>query len=320
MHEYLSIHAEVAEALQARRPVVALESTLIAHGLPHPRNVETARALEAVVRAGGAVPATVAVLDGRIRVGLEDADLERLATAPGVLKLSRADLPAALAAGADGATTVAATMIAARLAGIAVFATGGIGGVHRGAETTFDISADLEELAHTRVAVVSAGAKAILDLPKTLEYLETRGVPVVGYGTDRFPAFYTRDSGLGLAHRLDTPEAVARLLRAKWQLGLEGGVLIANPIPAEAALDPAQVEAALSQALAEADAQGVTGKAVTPFLLARLEALTGGASVAANTALLENNARVAAAIAVAYAALQRRFTLPRKAPTHRQRY
>ncbi|WP_114394392.1 pseudouridine-5'-phosphate glycosidase [Oleisolibacter albus] len=314
MQDFLSIHPDVATALKANRPVVALESTLISHGLPHPTNVETAKALEAAVRAGGAVPATIAVLDGRIRVGLDDADLERLAQ-PGVRKVSRRDLPLVLAAGADGATTVAATMIAAHMAGIAVFATGGIGGVHRGVETTLDISADLEELAQSDVAVVCAGAKAILDLPRTLEYLETKGVPVVGYGTDRFPAFYTADLGLPVDGRVDSAEDAARILRAKWQLGLGGGVVFGVPIPEAAALDADAVEAAIRQAVGEAESQGVRGKALTPFLLKRLEELTGGASLTANTALLLNNARVGAGIAVAYARLRTEMALPKKVVT-----
>jgi pseudouridine-5'-phosphate glycosidase len=311
MQEYLSIHPEVAEALNARRPVVALESTVIAHGMPFPRSIQTARLLEATVREGGAVPATIAVLDGRIRVGLYDDDLERLAQG-GVMKLSRRDLAVAVATGGDGATTVAATMICAAFAKIPVFATGGIGGVHRGAETTLDVSADLDELARTNVAVVCAGAKAILDLPKTLEYLETRGVPVLGYGTDELPAFYTRTTGLKLAHRCDTPDSVARILRAKRQLNLSGGVVIANPIPDRAALDPQTVEQAIAQALDDAGSRNISGKDVTPFLLARLEELTGGASLEANIALLRHNAELAAAIATAYAALLTEHTLPPK--------
>ncbi|WP_029006863.1 pseudouridine-5'-phosphate glycosidase [Azospirillum halopraeferens] len=321
MHEYLSVAPAVAEALSRRHPVVALESTVITHGMPHPHNLDTARSLEAVVRAGGAVPATVAVLDGRIRVGLDGDDLERLALGgSAVRKLSRRDLPVALATGTDGATTVAATMIAARLAGIPVFATGGIGGVHRGAETSFDISADLEELARTDVCVVCAGAKAILDLPKTLEYLETRGVPVLGLGTDRFPAFYARSSGLPVPHRCESEEEVARILHAKWRLGLGGGVLTAVPVPEENAMDPDAAEAAIVHALAEAAAAGIAGKDVTPFLLARVRDITDGRSLEANVALIANNAAVGARIAVAYAALQRKTTLPPAAPTTRPRY
>lgn len=314
MQDFLSIHPEVAAALKAGKAVVALESTVISHGLPYPANVETANALEAAIRAEGAVPATIAVLDGRIRVGLDADDIDRLAQ-PGVRKVSRRDLPVALAQGADGATTVAATMIGAGLAGISVFATGGIGGVHRGVETTLDISADLEELAATDVAVVCAGAKAILDLPRTLEYLETKGVPVIGFGTDRFPAFYTAALPLPVDGRCDSADEVARVLRAKWQLGLGGGVVVGVPIPADAALDAEAVEAAIAQAVAEAEAQGVRGKALTPFLLKRMEELTDGASLAANRALLLNNAQVGARIAVAYARQKGEFTLPRKVVT-----
>ncbi len=301
-NDVLSAAPEVADALDAGRPVVALESTIIAHGMPYPRNLETARAVAAAVRAHGAVPATIAVLDGRIRVGLDDAALERLATAPDIAKLSRRDLPVVLARGGDGATTVAATMICAHLAGIAVFVTGGIGGVHRGAERSLDISADLDELARTPVAVVCAGAKAILDLPKTLEYLETAGVPVIGYGTDEFPAFYCRSSGLAVGHRCDTPAEVAAVLRAQAALVYPGGAVIANPIPPSAALPEAEVEAAIGRALAEAEARQVHGKDVTPFLLDRLAAITDGRSLDANVALVEANARLGAAIAVALAA------------------
>ncbi|MFO1056142.1 MAG: pseudouridine-5'-phosphate glycosidase [Dongiaceae bacterium] len=301
----LQLAPEVAAALAAGGPVVALESTIISHGMPYPRNLETARRVEAAIRAEGAVPATIAVLDGRLRVGLGAAELERLATARDLAKLSRRDLAAAIATGGSGATTVAATMIGAALAGIAVFATGGIGGVHRGGESSLDISADLEELARTPVAVVCAGAKAILDLPRTLEYLETRGVPVIGFGTDAFPAFYTRDSGLAVDRRADSGAEVAAIMAASRRLGLGGGLLVANPIPEAHALPRATVEAAIAAALADAERDGVRGKAVTPFLLGRLEALTGGASLAANIELVISNARVGAAIAVAEAALRR---------------
>jgi pseudouridylate synthase len=312
--EHLAVTPEVARAIAARRPVVALESTVISHGLPYPRNLDLARRMEETIRAGGAVPATVAILDGRIRVGLDDDDLERLATEPEVRKVSRRDMPIALATGKPGATTVAGTLIAAEIAGIRVFATGGIGGVHRGAETTMDISADLEEIARSPVAVVCAGAKAILDLPKTLEVLETRGVPVIGFGTDRFPAFYTADSGLPVDHAATDAHDVARILRAKWHLGLGGGVLVAVPIPAVAALSRAEVDAAIATALADAAAAGIVGKDVTPFLLKRMEALTAGRSVEANVALLTNNAAVAAAVAVAFAEIDRTTALPRPAP------
>lgn len=302
MHPILLPTPEIADALATGHPVVALESTVISHGMPYPRNLETARALEAEVRAAGALPATIAVMDGRIRIGLDDEALERLATAGhAARKLSRRDLPIALATRTLGATTVAATMIGARLAGIPVFATGGIGGVHRGAETSFDISADLDELARTSVCVVCAGAKSILDLPKTLELLETRGVPVLGFGTEEFPAFYSRRSGLSVDHRCDNVQEVAEILRTKWQLGLEGGVLLANPIPAADELDADAMEAAVAQALADADAKRIKGKDITPHLLAALEAITGGRSLTANIALIRNNARVAAGVAAALA-------------------
>ncbi len=315
MHDYLSIQPEVARAIERRQAVVALESTIISHGMPYPRNVETARAVEAAVREAGAIPATIAVLDGRIRVGLDDDDLHVLATDTSVMKLSRRDLPVALAIGRHGATTVAATMICAKMAGIKIFATGGIGGVHRGAETSFDVSADLDELAHTSVAVVCAGAKSILDLPKTLEVLETRGVPVIGYGTDHFPAFHARSSGLPLHVRCDDAAQVAGILRAKWNLGLNGGVVIANPIPEADALDDALVAEAVDAALADAQAKGVAGKDVTPFLLARLFEITQGRSLEANIALVLNNARVAAHIAVAYTEASRPPTMPPKSTT-----
>ncbi|HET8728425.1 MAG TPA: pseudouridine-5'-phosphate glycosidase [Alphaproteobacteria bacterium] len=300
--DFLTLDPAVAEALSAGQPVVALESTIIAHGMPYPRNLETARAVEAAVRENGAVPATIAVLEGRLRIGLDGAGLERLARADGVAKLSRRDLPVVLARRGDGATTVAATMIAAHLAGIRIFVTGGIGGVHRGAERTFDVSADLEELARTPVAVVCAGAKSILDLPKTLEYLETRGVPVIGYGTDAFPAFYCRSSGLDLSHRSDAPEDVASILRAQAALGYPGGMIIANPIPEADALPADEIDAAIGRALAEAETDGIGGKDVTPYLLARLVDLTGGRSLDANIALVMNNARIGARIAAALAA------------------
>jgi pseudouridine-5'-phosphate glycosidase len=289
--------AEVEAAQAEGRPVVALESTIVTHGLPWPQNLETARRVEAAVRAGGATPATIAVVGGRVLVGMDDAELEALARATDAAKLSRADLAVRLALMADGSTTVAATMICARLAGIEVFATGGIGGVHRGAETTFDISADLDELAKTAVTVVCAGAKAILDLPKTLEALETRGVPVIGYGTDAFPAFWSRDSGLKAPLRLDAPAQVARAHRMRAALGLEGGQLVANPIPADAEIPLEEIAPLIDAATAEAHRRGVTGKAVTPFLLARMLEATEGRSLTANVALIENNARLAAAIA-----------------------
>jgi pseudouridine-5'-phosphate glycosidase len=293
----LQFSPEVAEARAEGRPLVALESTIITHGMPYPQNVETARAVEQEIRAAGAVPATIAVLAGRLHVGLTDEELERLAQATDVAKLSRADIAAALATGRTGATTVAATMIAAHAAGIAVFATGGIGGVHRGAEQSFDISADLQELAQTPVTVVAAGAKAILDIPKTLEVLETLGVPVIAVGQDAFPAFWSRDSGLPAPLRLDDPAAIARAQVLRGALGLGGGQLVANPIPEADEIPAAELQAAIDTANAEAEARGVTGKQVTPFLLGRIFELTRGRSLTANIALVRNNARLAAAIA-----------------------
>ncbi len=302
-HPHLDIHPDVAAALSAGRPVVALESTIISHGMPWPQNAETALAVQAEVRAHGAVPATTAVVDGRLVAGLNDAQIERVARAgTATPKASRRDLPLLIAQGRSGTTTVAATMIIAAAAGIRVFATGGIGGVHRGAERTMDVSADLLELARTPVAVVCAGAKSILDLPLTLEVLETHGVPVLGYRTDALPAFFCRDSGLKLDARLDSPEAIARVMRAQWAAGLGGGLLVCNPIPEAHALPRALVDAAITTALAEAAQQGIAGKAVTPFLLARVNALTGGDSLAANIALVLNNARLAAQVAAADAA------------------
>ncbi len=306
MHALVSCTPEVAAALSAGAAVVALESTIIAHGMPWPRNLETALALEAEVRAQGAVPATIAIVDGRLKAGLPQGEIERLARdANGVGKVSRRDIATVVARGGTGATTVAATMIVAALAGIRVFATGGIGGVHRGAATTFDISADLAELARTPVAVVCAGAKAILDLRLTLEYLETHGVPVLGFGTDRFPAFWSRDSGLPVDARFDDPADIARVMQAQWDLGLTAGFVVGNPIPAEHELPRDVVERAIGTALADAQARGITGKAITPFLLERVNALTGGESLDSNVALVRNNARLAARIAVAHAALVR---------------
>lgn len=304
MNPYLDLSAEVAEALRSGAAVVALESTIISHGMPYPQNVETALRVEAAVRAAGAVPATVALLGGRLRAGLEPSQIEALGrSGPKVAKASRRDLPRLVAEGRDGATTVAATMIVCALAGIKVFATGGIGGVHRGAERSWDVSADLEELASTSVAVVCAGAKAILDLPKTLEYLETKGVPVVGFGTDELPAFYTSSSGLRLQERADRPDEVARLMKTKWELGLGGGIVVANPVPERYSMDRERIGDAIEQALAAADAAEVHGKDVTPFLLAKVKDLTGGDSLEANIALVLNNAELAARIALAYARL-----------------
>ncbi|MFO0998270.1 MAG: pseudouridine-5'-phosphate glycosidase [Alphaproteobacteria bacterium] len=302
LRRYLEVDARVATALAQCEPVVALESSVVAAGLPYPQNLDAARASEAAVRAEGACPATIGLIGGRIKVGLAPAELEMFARADDVPKASRRDIPYLLATGQHGATTVAATLIAARLAGIAVFATGGIGGVHRLWQDTLDVSADLEELARTNVAVVCAGAKAILDLPATLEYLETRGVPVLGYGTDEFPAFYTRESGLRLDQRVDTPEAAAAVIHAKWALGLEGGIVIANPIPASVAMERSALEGHIEAALEAARGQGIAGKDLTPFLLDRIAESSGGASLRANLALLENNAHIAARIARAYAA------------------
>ena len=310
MQTLLAFNAEVAAARKAGRPIVALESTLIAHGLPRPRNLETARALEAAVRDEGAVPATIAIADGQIHVGLDDALLEALASADGVKKVSRRDLSSCIANGGLGATTVAGTMIAAHMAGISIFATGGIGGVHRGAERDFDVSADLEELAQTPVAVVCSGAKSILDLPKTLEVLETKGVPVCGWRTDEFPAFYCRSSGLPVPMRCDEVESVARGLEVQRQLGFRGGALIVNPIPEAAALPEELIEGAIREALRVAEDAGIGGKDVTPFLLARIVELTNGKSVDANVALVLSNARLAAKLAVALNALQDQQVAP----------
>ena len=293
----LTFSPEVAEASAAGAPIVALESTIITHGMPFPQNLETARRVEDTVRAAGAVPATIAVMGGAIHAGLDAATLETLARTPDALKLSRADLAACLASGRTGATTVAATMICAHLAGIEVFATGGIGGVHRGAEDSFDISADLHELAQTPVTVVAAGAKAILDLPKTLEVLETLGVPVIAYGQDEFPAFWSRSSGLPAPLRMDSAAEIAAAHALKARLGLKGGQLVANPILEADELPRAVILPHIEAALAEADAKGIAAKAVTPFLLQRVYELTGGRSLTANIALVLNNARLAAGIA-----------------------
>jgi pseudouridine-5'-phosphate glycosidase len=293
----IQLSPEVAAARAEGRAVVALESTIIAHGMPWPQNLETAREVEDVIRAEGAVPATIAVIGGRIRVGLTAEELQQLAQSPDAMKLSRRDLPYAVATGRLGATTVAATMICAQLAGIEVFVTGGIGGVHRGGAESFDISADLQELARTPVAVVCAGAKSILDLSLTLEYLETHGVPVLSVGQDNFAAFFTPDSGLKADFRMDDAASQARFIRAKWALGLSGGVVVSNPVPAAQAMPREEIDAITAQALAEADAQGIAGKAITPFLLARIKALTGGRSLATNIALVKHNAVVGARLA-----------------------
>jgi pseudouridine-5'-phosphate glycosidase len=302
---WLTFSAAVAAARAAGRPLVALESTIIAHGMPYPENVRTAREVEAVIRAHGAEPATIALIEGRIRIGLADDELERLGRSGTAHKVSRRDLPAVLASGELGATTVAGTMICAALAGIEVFVTGGIGGVHRGAAESFDISADLQELARTSVAVVCAGAKSILDIGLTLEYLETHGAPVLSCGQDNFAAFYTRDSGHRADYRLDDAAAQARFIRTKWDLGLAGGVVLSTPVPEGAAMPREEIDAITAQALAEAQAQGVAGKAVTPFLLSRIKALTGGRSLATNIALVKHNAEVGARLAVALAETRR---------------
>lgn len=293
------LSAEVAAAKARRAPIVALESTIITHGMPYPRNIEMARSVEAIIRENGAVPATIAVIEGSLHIGLDDVQVERLTQLPHVMKLSRADLAFAIAERRSGATTVAATMIAAHRAGISVFATGGIGGVHRGAEESFDISADLEELARTAVIVVSAGPKAILDIPKTLEVLETRGVPVVTYDSEDFPAFWSRRSGLKSPLSLSSPAAIANFQKIREQLALGGGMLVANPVPEEEEIPREEMEIYIGRALANAARDDIAGKAVTPYLLDNLYHLTGGRSLKTNIALVENNARLAAEIAVA---------------------
>ena len=295
MNKYLDISPEVRQALDEGRPVVALESTIISHGMPYPKNVETALLVEKTIRENGAVPATIAVIGGRLKAGLSAEEIEHLGKAGrSVAKASRRDLPALVARGADGATTVTTTMIIAHMAGIRIFATGGIGGVHRGAETTMDISADLEELAQTPVMVVCAGAKSILDLGLTLEYLETKGVPVIGYGTEELPAFYTRRSGFAVDYRVDSPEELAAMFRAQRALDYKGGMLVTNPIPEQYAMPKDVIDAAIEQALRECAEQGVHGKETTPFLLARVVELTGGESLESNIQLVLNNARLAA--------------------------
>ncbi|WP_127520386.1 pseudouridine-5'-phosphate glycosidase [Mesorhizobium sp. Z1-4] len=297
--EFLSIHPDVQSALDQGRPVVALESTIITHGMPYPANVRTAIEVEEIVRANGAVPATIAVIDGRIAVGLSTDALENLATASGVVKASGRDLAAVMTRGGSAGTTVSATMRIAALAGIRIFATGGVGGVHRGAQETFDVSADLVELGRTAVTVVCAGVKSILDIPLTLEYLETQRVPVIAAGSDDFPAFYTRSSGLKADHRLDTPEEMARAIAIHGQLGTGTGILIANPIPEADALDPAFIDGMIADAVAAATEQGIGRKELTPFLLARINELSGGTSLKANIALVKNNVALAARIAAA---------------------
>ena len=304
MNKYLDIHPEVAAALAAGKPVVALESTIISHGMPYPQNVETALQVERIVRENGAVPATIAVIGGRLKAGLTPEEIEYFGKkGQAIAKASRRDLAVLCARGEDGATTVTTTMIIAHMAGIKVFATGGIGGVHRGAETTMDISADLEELGQTPVMVVCAGAKSILDLGLTLEYLETKGVPVIGFGTKELPAFYTRTSGFQVDYRIDTPEELAKAFKTQNDLGFPAGMLVTNPIPQEYAMPLETINAAIDQAIAESVEKGIHGKETTPFLLARVAELTGGNSLASNIQLVFNNARLAAKTAAAYAQL-----------------
>ncbi|MFR9068854.1 MAG: pseudouridine-5'-phosphate glycosidase [Paraclostridium sp.] len=297
LEKYLHIHPEVKRALSEGQPVVALESTIISHGMPYPKNIEMAKNVSKIIRENGAIPATIAIIDGVLKVGLTTEEIEFLGTSKDVLKASRRDLPFIISKKLNGATTVATTMILASLAGVKVFATGGIGGVHRGAQETFDISADLQELANTNVAVVCAGAKSILDIGLTLEYLETNGVPVVGFGTEEFPAFYTRKSGFGVDYKVDSSMEVANALKAKWDLDLKGGMVIGNPIPKEFEMDYDTINSAIESALKEADENNITGKKVTPFLLDKVKTITAGKSLDANIELVYNNAKVAAQIA-----------------------
>lgn len=304
INKYLDVKPEVAEAIAQGKPVVALESTIISHGMPYPQNVETALQVEKIIRENGAVPATIAIIGGRLKAGLTPEEIEYFGKkGQAIAKASRRDLAVLCARGQDGATTVTTTMIIAHMAGISMFATGGIGGVHRGAETTMDISADLEELARTPVMVVCAGAKSILDLGLTLEYLETHGVPVIGYGTEELPAFYTRTSGFPVDYRVDTPEELAAAFRAQNDMALGGGMLVTNPIPEAYSMDPAVINGAIDQAVTECREKGIHGKGITPFLLARVAELTGGDSLASNIQLVYNNARVAAQTAEAYCRL-----------------
>ena len=304
LNRYLDISTEVKEALEQGKPVVALESTIISHGMPYPQNVETAMNVEKLIRENGAVPATIAIIKGRLKAGLTAEEIDYLGRAGhAVPKASRRDLPVLVAKGSDGACTVTTTMMIADMAGIRVFATGGIGGVHRGAETTMDVSADLEELGQTDVMVVCAGAKAILDLKLTLEYLETHGVPVLGYQTKELPAFYTRKSGLSVDYQVDTPEELAKILKTQHDLGLKGGVLVTNPIPEEYSMDADAINAVIDRAIEEAKEKGIHGKETTPFLLAKVKEITGGDSLDANIQLVFNNAKLAAQTAVAYCKL-----------------
>ncbi|KPL60501.1 pseudouridine-5-phosphate glycosidase [Rossellomorea vietnamensis] len=302
---YVEYSEEVKEAKRKGMALVALESTIISHGMPYPQNVKTAREVEDIIRSKGAVPATIAILKGKIKIGLSHEELEYLGQATDVIKASRRDIPYILASGKDGATTVAATMICAELAGIPIFVTGGIGGVHRNAEVTMDISADLEELAVSNVAVVCAGAKSILDIGLTLEYLETKGVPVLGYRTESLPAFYTRSSPYSVNYKVESAEETAGILKAKWELGLKGGVVVANPIPEEDAMDEQEMDRIIEAALKEADSEGIKGKEATPFLLGKVKELTDGKSLTANIALVKHNAHIGGEIAVRYAELRR---------------
>ena len=298
--KWMDISKEIQNSIKENGPVVALESTIISHGMPFPQNLETALEVESIIRKEGAIPATIAVLEGRIKIGLSNLELEQFAQGTKTVKVSSRDVPLVLSQKQDGGTTVAATMICARMAGISVFVTGGIGGVHRGSEKTMDISGDLMELARTNVAVVCAGIKSILDIPRTLEYLETQGVPVIGYRTDEFPAFYTTTSGYSVQSRINTAEEIARCMKVKWELGLEGGMVIANPVLREDAMDEEVIEEAITKSLKEASEKGIDGKAVTPFLLERISQLTDGESLKTNIALVCNNALVGAKIASAY--------------------
>lgn len=300
MNQYVVTSQEVKEALETGKPVVALESTIISHGMPYPKNVETALEVERIIRENGAVPATIGIIGGVLKAGLTEDEIDYMGKTSGVAKVSRRDIPYIVAEKLDGATTVASTMIIAEMAGIRIFATGGIGGVHRGAETTMDVSADLEELAGTDVAVVCAGAKSILDIGLTLEYLETKGVPVYGYGTDELPAFYTRKSGFKVDYRIDEPKEMAKVLKMKWNLGLKGGALIVNPIPEAYSMDEELITKVIDDAISEAKTKGIKGKETTPFLLAKIKEITGGDSLESNIQLVYNNAKVAALVAVEY--------------------
>lgn len=303
LNQYLDINPEVRQALDAGKAVVALESTIISHGMPYPRNVETALRVEEIVRENGATPATIAIMHGKLKVGLTREEIESLGKSHDVIKTSRRDIPFILSQGLNGATTVASTMVIASLAKINIFATGGIGGVHRGAQETFDISADLQELAQTNVAVICAGAKSILDIGLTLEYLETQGVPVIGYGTDELPAFYTSKSGFPVDYRIDTPEDIAKALKTKWELGLTGGAVIANPIPIQFEMDADEINKVIDSAIQEAKSKGIKGKETTPFLLAKVTEMSKGSSLDSNIQLVYNNAKVGAQIAVAFSKL-----------------